>query len=80
VRVAVTGLGNGPWRWQAAEQALSATFAAAALQGLAIDEAEATGDIHASAAYRAHLATVLTRRAVAQISQGTLGLFAQDAP
>ena len=79
-RVAVTGLGNGVWRWQAAELALSTDFSAAALQGLAIDPAEASGDIHASAAYRAHLAAVLTRRAVQHIRQGTLQLCHEDAP
>ncbi len=64
VRVAVTGLGNGIYRWRAAEAALSARFAPEVLQGLSVDAAEASGDIHASAGYRAHLAAVLTRRAV----------------
>jgi carbon-monoxide dehydrogenase medium subunit len=67
VRAAVTGLGNGVWRWAAAEQALSRHFAPDALQDLAVDPAEASGDIHASAEYRAHLAAVLTRRAVKRI-------------
>lgn len=67
VRVAVTGLGNGIWRWAAAEDALSHRFDAAALQGLGIDPSEASGDLHATAAYRAHLAGVLTRRAVQSI-------------
>ena len=67
VRVAVTGLGHGVWRWRAAEQALSREFAPAGLQGLCVDPADASGDIHASADYRAHLAAVLTRRAVQNI-------------
>jgi len=64
VRVAVTGLGSGIWRWKAAEQALARSFMPQVLEGLAVDPELASGDIHASAEYRAHLAAVLTRRAV----------------
>lgn len=64
VRVAVTGLGHGVCRWPEAEAALARNFSESALQGVALDADAASGDLHASAEYRAHLAGVLTRRAV----------------
>lgn len=65
VRVAVTGASeNGVFRWTEAEQALSASFAPEALEGLALSPDGMIEDIHGTAAYRAHLAAVLTRRAV----------------
>ena len=67
VRVAVTGLGSGIYRWQAAEQALQRRLSPEALQNCVLDAGIAMGDIHASAAFRAHLAAVLTRRAVQHI-------------
>ena len=67
VRVAITGLGSGVARWSAAEKALSANWSVAALDGLAFPPGQALGDIHASAEYRAHLAGVLARRAVARL-------------
>ena len=67
VRVAVTGLGSGIYRWQAAEQALQRRLSPEALQNCVLDAGIAMGDIHASAEYRAHLAAVLTRRAVQHI-------------
>ena len=67
VRVAVTGAGSsGVFRAKALEAALDANFAAAALKG--VDGCRPTGlntDIHADAAYRAHLIGVLAKRAVA---------------
>ena len=77
VRVAVTGLGFGVVRWPQAEQALSAQFDLAALENLAPASAqaeglEALGDMHASAAYRCHLAHVLLRRCVAELSGSRL--------
>ncbi len=65
VRVAVTGASQeGVHRWSAAEAALSADFSADA-----VPEAPAAdgmiSDLHGTAAYRAHLVAVLTRRAVA---------------
>ncbi|WP_421954463.1 FAD binding domain-containing protein [Polaromonas sp.] len=72
VRVAITGLGFGICRWQAAELALSGSFAPEALQGLRLDADQASGDIHASAEYRVHLAAVLTRRAVQNILKPTV--------
>jgi carbon-monoxide dehydrogenase medium subunit len=66
VRVAVTGASNdGVFRWAEAEQALSANFDASALEGMTISDADMISDLHGSAAYRAHLVSVLTKRAVA---------------
>ncbi len=64
VRVAVTGLGNGVVRWAEAETALSADFTQAAMTALSFPETACSADMHASAAYRAHLVRVLTRRCV----------------
>lgn len=77
VRVAVTGLGFGVVRWPQAEQALSAQFDLAALETLTSASAqaeglEALGDMHATAAYRCHLAHVLLRRCVAELSGSRL--------
>jgi aerobic carbon-monoxide dehydrogenase medium subunit len=65
VRVAVTGASNnGVFRWKAAEAALSANFAASALAGMTLPATDMINDLHGTAAYRAHLAAVLTKRAV----------------
>lgn len=69
VRVAVTGAGaSGVFRWNQAEAALSKNFAAAALDSVAVKEADCLADLHAGADYRAHLAGVMARRAVKQIT------------
>ena len=66
VRVAVTGAGNdGVFRWSEAEAALNADFSAGALDGMAPSADGMMSDLHGSAAYRAHLVGVMTRRAVA---------------
>jgi carbon-monoxide dehydrogenase medium subunit len=66
VRVAVTGASeDGVFRWAEAETALNGNFSADALEGLALDAEGMMADIHGSKAYRAHLITVLTKRAVA---------------
>jgi len=73
VRVAITGLGSGICRWEAAEKALSQRFEPQVIEeDLKPDEGLASGDIHASAGYRMHLAAVLTRRAVQQILDHSL--------
>ena len=65
VRVAVTGASeNGVFRWTAAEEALKTRFTARSLEGMAPSPDGMIGDIHADAAYRAHLVGVMARRAV----------------
>ncbi len=66
VRVAVTGASNnGVFRWTEAEAALSASFSAAAVEGLTVSADDLITDLHGTAAYRANLVKVLTKRAVA---------------
>ena len=66
IRVAVTGAGsNGVYRWTAAEEALAKRFGAKSLEGLTHPAEGLNSDIHADAAYRAHLIGVMARRAVA---------------
>ena len=68
VRVAITGLGHGVRRWADAEAALSQQFVVDALTPIQLAASQALPDLHATARYRAHLAGVLTRRAVAQMN------------
>jgi len=65
VRVAVTGAGPSVFRMSAMEEALSQEFSAKAIEGLTVPTDEMNNDMHASAAYRAHVVTVLAKRAVA---------------
>jgi carbon-monoxide dehydrogenase medium subunit len=68
VRVGVTGAGNrGVFREAAFEKALAAGLAPEALDPLSVDPAGMLSDIHGSAAYRANLVKVVTRRAVAAL-------------
>ncbi len=48
------------------EQALARDFTPEAVAGITVAADELNTDIHASAEYRAHLITVMARRAVAQ--------------
>lgn len=65
VRVAVTGASNnGVFRWKEAEAVLSANFAAAAVADLVVSPQDMITDLHGTAAYRANLVRVLTKRAV----------------
>lgn len=67
VRVAVTGAGaNGVFRATAFEQALAADFSPAAIANVSASADGLNSDIHADAAYRAHLIGVLARRALAK--------------
>ena len=64
-RVAVTGAGSsGVFRVPAMEAALGKSWSAQSLAGIAVNAADMLSDIHADAAYRAHLVGVLARRAV----------------
>ena len=65
VRVAVTGAGPCVFRVTEMETALSADFSADAVAGISVSDADLNADIHASAEYRAHLVTVMAKRAVA---------------
>ncbi len=66
VRVAVTGASeDGVFRWADAEAALAEDFSAKALEGMKPEADGMIGDIHGSPEYRAHLAGVMARRAVA---------------
>ena len=64
VRVAVTGAGdNGVFRSAALESALAGSGSADAVDSVAVDAGGILSDIHGSAAYRAHLVTVMAKRA-----------------
>ena len=65
-RVAITGAGNGVFRHAGLETALNGSFTPEAVTKVAIDASDLNADLHASAAYRAHLITVQTQRAVKQ--------------
>lgn len=62
VRLALNGTAQGVLRLPEFERALERDFSPAALQGLRVDEALMSSDLHAGADYRAHLAAVLARR------------------
>ena len=64
VRVAITGAASSVFRATALEDALKASFTPAAARSVSIAPDELNTDLHASAAYRAHLIPVLTARAV----------------
>ncbi len=65
VRVAVTGGGNGVFRHQAMEAALTGSFTPDAVVGVPTDPADMSADLHGSSPYRAHLVGVMCQRAVA---------------
>ncbi|MGI9371138.1 MAG: FAD binding domain-containing protein [Hyphomicrobiales bacterium] len=64
VRVAITGAGPCAFRAKDMEGALGSDFSAAALDGVSIAADDLNDDIHASSEYRAHLCTVMAKRAV----------------
>ena len=64
VRVAVTGAGPCAFRQADMEKALSAKFAPESVANVKVKQDGLNSDLHASAEYRAHLVTVMARRAV----------------
>ena len=63
-RVAVTGAGPSVFRQAEMEKALSAKFSPDAVAGIKVSQNGLNNDLHASPEYRAHLITVMARRAV----------------
>ena len=64
VRVAVTGAGDKVFRSPEMEAALTGSFKAGSLDGINVSPAGFNEDLHATAEYRAHLVTVMAKRAV----------------
>ena len=64
-RVAVTGAGACVFRVAEMESALGDSFSPEAIADFGISADGLNADIHASAEYRAHLVSVMARRAVA---------------
>jgi aerobic carbon-monoxide dehydrogenase medium subunit len=64
VRVAVTGGGNGVFRHKGLEEALTKSFTPGAAAGVRVSADGLSGDLHASADYRANLIGVMAQRAV----------------
>ena len=67
IRVAVTGAGVCGFRVPEMEAALSASMTSDAVANISIADDELNSDIHASAEYRAHLVTIMAKRAVAAL-------------
>jgi carbon-monoxide dehydrogenase medium subunit len=65
VRVAITGASQGVFRHKGLEDALNKSFTVASAASVHVDADGLNADIHATAAYRANLISVLTQRAVA---------------
>ena len=65
VRVAVTGAAPAVFRASGIEAALAQSFTADAAKAVKVDASSLNTDLHASAAYRAHLTSVMASRAVA---------------
>jgi carbon-monoxide dehydrogenase medium subunit len=65
VRVAITGASNGGvFRHKGLEDALNGSFTAEAASKVKIDASDLNADLHATAAYRANLISVLAQRGV----------------
>jgi aerobic carbon-monoxide dehydrogenase medium subunit len=69
VRVAVTGAASCVFRVPEMEAALQRLFEPGAVAQIKIPAADLNSDMHADAAYRAHLVTVMAKKAVAAARQ-----------
>jgi len=66
-RVAATGVGSsGAFRVSAMEQALASNWSPDAVASITVPAGDMLSDIHGSSEYRAHLVTVMAKRAVAK--------------
>jgi len=65
VRVAVTGAGPCVFRVPEMEKALASNWDSSGIADIRVAADELNADLHASAEYRAHLTTVMAKRAVA---------------
>lgn len=70
VRVAVTGAAPCVFRVPEMEKALKSNFSVKAIESIKVPAANLNSDLHASAEYRAHLITVMAKRAVEQALAG----------
>jgi carbon-monoxide dehydrogenase medium subunit len=66
VRVGITGAGASAFRQTEMEKALSAKFAPESVANIKVKADGLNNDLHASPEYRAHLITVMAKRAVEQ--------------
>jgi carbon-monoxide dehydrogenase medium subunit len=71
VRVAVTGAGPGVFRVAAMEAALERAFTPDAVAAIKLGAENLSSDIHADAEYRAHLVTVMAKKAVVSALQAS---------
>ena len=70
IRVAITGAGNdGVFRWEEAER-LIGEGNADGVESADVDENAMLSDLHGSAAYRANLVRVMTKRAAHRLARG----------
>ena len=65
VRVAITGAGASVFRWTPAEESLLQDGSGEGLAEITLSPQDTVGDVHNSAAHKAHLVGVFTRKAVA---------------
>ncbi len=66
IRVGVTGAGACAFRVGEMETALAGNFAPEAVENISVPDDDFNSDIHASSEYRAHLVTIMAKRAVGE--------------